>query len=188
MSETYTELNPGSGGDVFDEELVVGFPVAPTERKRERVQIAGASRFEIARVINVAPDGSEYAVVTRNIASGIQSISLPGTPIVEFGTVAGVPANTETTVASYVVPALKVFYGMGFIASGDVDGRYVFYIDATAKIAARSSVAEPTSNIDFKFVSPTASAGQTVTIKATHYATGITAEFEATILGYLVDV
>lgn len=188
MSETFTELNPGSGGDVFDEELVSGFPVAPIDRKRERVQIAGATRFEIARVINTNPTGTEYAVVTRNIASGIQSISLPGTPVVEFGTIALVPASTETTVVSYVVPALKVFYGMGFIASGDVDGRYVFYINATAKIAARSSVAEPTANIDFKFVSPIAVAGQTITIKATHYATGILAEFEATILGYLIDV
>lgn len=59
---------------VDTEQLVV----ASQTVERERVQIAGALAAEIAAVLNSAPAGTEYALVTRNIPSGTQPVSDAG--------------------------------------------------------------------------------------------------------------
>lgn len=58
----------------MDEESVT-FGTAPTTRKRARVEVAGAAAAEISRVMNSAPAGTEYGLVTRPIPSGTQPVS-----------------------------------------------------------------------------------------------------------------
>jgi hypothetical protein len=62
---------PGSPTAKIDgEELVVGVNTVV----RERTQVAGASPLEISRVTNSEPAGTEYALVTRPIPSGVQEV------------------------------------------------------------------------------------------------------------------
>lgn len=183
MSDAITVLNLGSGGENMDEEGVA-YPTAPLTRSRSRVVICGSDRFEIARVIATDPVGTEYGLITRNLPTGTQNISLPGTPSGTYGIVTLVPSSTETTVVSFVVPALTTLHLTGFVGTGDIHARYRLYINASAKLAGRSSVAEPTVDLSLKMAAITATAGQTVTLKATHFASGLMGEFEGTILGY----
>lgn len=180
MSDSFTILNPGVGGDVMDEEEV-GFSSDPLKRKRERVQIAGSGQLEIARVINSSPIGNEYALVTRPILTTNE-------PIVEYGTVSLVPSLAETTVVSYIVPVSKIFHGYGFIGAGDVNAKFIYYVDILPKVTARTTVAQQTTTINFSFGPFVATAGQTVFVKAKHYISTVLAEFEATILGYLESI
>jgi hypothetical protein len=113
------------------------------------------------------------------------AIQSPGTPVVQYGVVTLVPANVETTIVSYVVPVGKTFYGAGFVASGNSHGLYRIYFNGTAVLSGRSSTAVPTMDLSFKMATPTATAGQTIAVKITHYA-GSTADFEGTILGYIL--
>lgn len=95
-----------------------------------------------------------------------------------------VPSNTETTVASYTVPTGKTFYFIGFVGSGDVHGVYKLYVDSTAKLGGRSSVAVPTVAVNFPYAVFAALEGETVRVKATHFANSVQANFDATIIGY----
>lgn len=113
------------------------------------------------------------------------AVQLPGDSVVEYGVATLIPSATETTIVSYVVPVGKTFHGIGFVATGNSHGLFRMYFNGVAKIAGRSSVAVPTMDISFKQATTTALAGQTVTIKVTHYAPS-TADFEGTILGYLI--
>lgn len=62
MADQILPLNAGSGGLNIDvEELTVGGNTV----ERQRGQIAGSAAAEIARVINTAPGGTEYGLVTR---------------------------------------------------------------------------------------------------------------------------
>lgn len=69
MTDAVVQLNPdGTGKNVDNESLAVGANTV----YRQRVQIAGALAAEIARVLNTAPTGTEYAQVTRSIISGAE--------------------------------------------------------------------------------------------------------------------
>ena len=72
MTDSYTTLNTGSGGDLIDEEAITYGDA--TIRKRSRVQIGGAAQAEIARVAAADPTGTEFALFTRNIPSGTQKV------------------------------------------------------------------------------------------------------------------
>jgi len=56
------------------ESLAVGLNTV----ERERMQLAGALAAEIARVLNAAPVGTDYGLVTRNIPSGTQLVDGSG--------------------------------------------------------------------------------------------------------------
>ena len=200
-SETgFTILNPGCGGSVMDEEKIT-FQLTeqeileeiPAVRHRPKIIISGVNADDISSVLNNSPIGNEYALVVRNIPSGVQQISgsvnaaveLPGPPVTLFGITTLVPSSVETTVASFIVPVGYTFHAVGFIASGSVNAIFQFYLDTAVKSAARNSVAEPTVSIDFNYAYPSLGAGLIAKVTATHYQTGINADFEATILGYL---
>lgn len=61
-------------GEVDAESLGVGPNGLPL--RRERMQLGGSALAEISRVLNVAPGGGEYGLITRNIPSGTQPVSL----------------------------------------------------------------------------------------------------------------
>jgi hypothetical protein len=66
VADDYTLLNPGTGGDVMDEESVTyGSP--PTTRKRARIELTGAAQAEVAQVKNAGQPGTAYGVITRPI-------------------------------------------------------------------------------------------------------------------------
>jgi hypothetical protein len=75
--------------------------------RRERLELAGAALAEIARVMNSAPAGSEYALVVRIIPGGTQPISVTSLPLpagaaLEAGNLATLVAKdfaTQTTLA-----------------------------------------------------------------------------------------
>lgn len=68
MADTYTELNPGVGGDKMDE-TAIDYGSGDI-RKRPRVVIAGdADSGEIATVTNSAPAQGDWALATRIIVN-----------------------------------------------------------------------------------------------------------------------
>lgn len=180
MADDYTILNPGSGGDVMDESLVV-YPSAPTNRKRPRVVITGEGIDDIAeaKAANVA--GSEMGLVTRPIIS-----NYPGTETNTFDDVTLVPSNTETTVVSYTVPASQTFYFLGVHASGNANALFKVIVDGNVVLAGRTSVANLNWSQAYSFSPIKVDEGVTITVSVTHQAS-VACDFEGTILGYTLS-
>ena len=176
----YTVLNPGVGGDVMDETGVT-YGVAPLLRKRPNVVISGLGAGDLVPAPSTNPVGTEPGLVTRPIHS-----PYPGTSIVSLSSVTLVSSNTETTIASYTVPTSQTFYFLGFVGSGDVHAIYKLYLESNAMFSARTSVASPTAQISFPYAVFTASAGQTVRLKGTHFVNNVQANFDGSIVGYVL--
>ncbi len=124
--------------------------------------------------------------IVSSIPLEVEVTGIPGAPVANtYNEVTLVPSNTLTTVASYTVPAGKTFYCAGFTAGGDVNAWFKLFINGIAVLSARSTTAQQTVEASFLNANESALAGQTVQIKVTHYASGILAEFEGTILGVL---
>jgi hypothetical protein len=178
MADDYTTLNPGTGGDVMDE-VSNTFGSPPTTRKRPKVVVTGTGLSEIVEAKDVQLDGDEMALIVRPIVS-----KYPGTNICSLQSVTLVASSSETTVATYTVTTAKTFYFIGFAAEGDVHAVYKVYVDSSAKLASRSSAAFPSTSMSFTNPVFTAAAGAVITIKATHYQSGVQGNFSATIIGY----
>jgi hypothetical protein len=69
VSNSKIGLNPGAGGSNLDAELLVGQGPGGVDICRSRNQITGETLAEIARVLNQAPVGTEYALVVRPIVA-----------------------------------------------------------------------------------------------------------------------
>lgn len=69
MSDALLPLNPATlaGGKIEDVEELIG--ALGTLVIRQRLQVAGATLAEIARVMNASPVGNEYALVVRPVVS-----------------------------------------------------------------------------------------------------------------------
>lgn len=80
MSDDYTILNPGVGGDVMDETAVV-YGSAPFTRKRPRVVITGEGLDDIVDTATSTPTGFERGLITREASRG-QSTSDDSIPVV----------------------------------------------------------------------------------------------------------
>lgn len=180
MADAYTELNPGLGGDVMDETGVT-YPSPPTTRKRARVVVTGEGIDDIVPAPDSPPVGDEHGLVIRPIHS-----PYPGTSIGSLGSVTLVTSNSETTVTSYTVPAGKTFYFLGFMAQGDIHAIYRIYHESNGKMSGRSSVAVPTVQVSFPYAIFTAAEGETVSLKTTHSASGLSGNFEGTVFGYIL--
>lgn len=187
MADDFTRLNVGTGGDAMDEEGVL-FPSDPTTRKRARVQVTGATAQEVGRVLNADPGGAEYGLVTRNIPSGCQQVvvSAPGEQLYEYGESHDVASGTPTNVTAFTVAAGKTFYFSGVVVGGNVDASFKIYCGSTMLGKVRNSTASPTYQMHFTHVHPDCPAGDLVRVEVTHTNDGIAADFEATILGWLV--
>lgn len=72
MSDNYTILNPGAGGDVMDE-TGVSYATAPLVRKRPRVVITGEGIDDIVDTTNLIPSGAERGMVTKEGTRGQQT-------------------------------------------------------------------------------------------------------------------
>ncbi len=80
MSDDYTILNPGQGGDVMDETAVT-YATSPTIRKRPRVVITGEGLDDIVDTGTDIPIGTERGLVTREGSRG-QTTSNESIPVV----------------------------------------------------------------------------------------------------------
>lgn len=87
MSDDYTRLNPGAGGDLMDEE---GVDYGSEIRKRPRVVIGGKLPAELITPINANPAGTEWALPVRQVGS-IASVTL-GAGSAAIGTVTALEA------------------------------------------------------------------------------------------------
>lgn len=182
-NDAFTTLNPGSSGDSMDESGI-SYGSAPTLRKRPRVVIGGDDAAgSLAGVINTQPVGSEYGLVTRNIPA---IAPVAGTPIAQYGNTTLVSSGSETTVASYTVPTGHTFYVCSFVATGNVNARYTLYLNGQATLVGISSVAN--LNVDLSMRDTRIGIGESlvVNVTASHANSGIQANFDATILGYLI--
>lgn len=72
MSDNYTVLNPGVGGDVMDETGVT-YATAPLVRKRPRVVITGEGIDDIVDTTDLIPAGTERGLVTKEGTRGQQT-------------------------------------------------------------------------------------------------------------------
>ena len=177
MADDYTILNPGVGGDVMDETLVV-YPSYPTNRKRPRVVITGEGIDDIVPAQSIPTDGSELGLVTRPVVP-----SYPGTEANTFDMVSLVPSGVETTVVTYTVPVDKTFYFIGLNASGNANGIFKLYVESDAILAGRNSVANLNISLNYSYSPIKVLAGDTISIKVLHQVS-VSCDFEGTILGY----
>jgi len=177
MADDYTILNPGVGGDVMDETLVV-YPSYPTNRKRPRVVITGEGLDDIVPAQVNPTDGSELGLVTRPVIP-----NYPGTEANSFAMASLVPSGIETTVVSYTVPVDKTFYFIGLNASGNANGIFKLYVESDAILAGRNSVANLNVSLNYSYSPIKVASGDTISIKVLHQAS-VSCDFEGTILGY----
>lgn len=178
MTDDFTILNPGSGGDTMDESSVA-YGTAPFNRKRPRVVIAGEGVGEIVPALNESPSGNEYGTVTRPI------LAYPGTSVVSFNVTTLVANGIESTITSYTVPMGKTFFFLGFLASGNTNALFKLYVNSDVVLAGRSSVANLTLSLNFPVSPLQLEAGSTIILKTIH-DTNASCDFEGTILGYIV--
>lgn len=183
MADDFTRLNLGAGGDAMDESGVT-YASPPTTRKRARVVISGETQEELVVVKNTDCDATDYGLVVRNLPSAMPH---PGEPITEFGEATLVAYDVETTIVTYTVPTDQIFYVTGFIGSGDINGRFRLYVDGSVIIQGRTTAAELNVQMNTGLVRPWASESQIVSLKVIHSQSGLTPNFDGTILGYVVD-
>jgi hypothetical protein len=108
------------------------------------------------------------------------------TPV--YGTVTLVSSNILTTISTYIVPNTKQYQLVGFVGSGDVNAWYQLFINGKIVLTGRSTVAAQTVEITFaNTVYPIIGEGDTIQLRVIHYASGIQANFDGTILGNLVS-
>lgn len=179
MSDDFTILNPGVGGDVMDETSNT-YLTPPYIRKRPRVVITGEGIDDIVPGLNTNLTGSEYGLVSRIIPQ------YPGISTSIFNYTTLVPFNTETTITSYTVPATKKFYFIGFNVSGNANALFKLYVDGNVVLAGRNSVANLTLTLTYAMSPFQIDEGITVALKVIHQAGSVTCDFEGTILGYLI--
>ena len=80
MSDDYTILNPGVGGDVMDETAVT-YGTAPLVRKRPRVVITGEGADDVVATTGTLPNNGDVGLVVREARKG-QSTSANSIPVV----------------------------------------------------------------------------------------------------------
>lgn len=166
------------------DEAGITYPSAPTLRKRPRVVLTGEGIDEKAAVKNNDCDSSDYGLVVRNLPTAIPNAGT--VQIAEFVATTLVPFNAETTIGSYTVPASNIFYFTGFIGSGDINGRFLLYINGNVVIQGRTTAANLNVEMSTGVVRPSATAGQVVTLKVIHNQNGLLPNFDGTIFGYIV--
>lgn len=179
MSNQFTELNLGSGGSIMDE-TGVAYGASPVLRRRSRLIITGEGIDDICQVKNTSLDGTEYGLVVRSLPSCPQNL------VLEYNTDNAVVDNSETTLVSYAVPSGSSLYFTGLVCHGDVPAVIRIYVDGNRKLSFRTVSSAPSVSQNFSMPPFVAPDGSTVTLKVIHYISGVTGEFEGTILGYTI--
>ena len=197
-TDIYTELNCGVGGSIMDEFGIDYGDVTPLPdscapvppgttvlRRRAKVVLAGSDINEISSVKDGNQVGNEYALIIKQVERAYDS------PINYFSSVSGIAADSGsgafTTVASYTVPVGKTFVLHGFNVSGDVNAKYKLTVDNVTYFLTRTSATNLSSLTQFNRPPLEAGASSIVKVEVIYYSNiaGISANFEATIMGYI---
>lgn len=177
----FTELNVGGGGSVMDESgIVYSVPGEPTDRRRSRIVISGENLNDITEIKNSQITGVEYGLVTRNIPF------CPTDSQIIYNTVSSVAASTLTVITTYTVPAGDTLFFRGFSGTGNVPAIYRIYVNGTAKLSLRTTSAFPNASLLYDSPVMQVAAASIITLEAIHYSTGVSADFEGSIIGFLV--
>jgi len=197
-TNTYTELNCGSGGSIMDE---VGIdygdvtplpdacaPVAPGTtvlRRRAKVILSGANLSEVTTVSNSNLSGNEYGLSIKSLERAY------ATPINDFDQATSVSkdngSGTFTSVSTYTVPSAKTFVFQGAVVGGDIGAKFRIKKNSTNLFVVRTTNANTTNSLMFKTPPFEATATDVITIEVIYYNdnSSILADFEATIMGYI---
>lgn len=178
-NNVFTELNVGSGGSFMDETGVT-YPTSPLVRRRTRIVLAGDAIDELVQVKNTNLDGTEYGLVVRSLPA------FPTNSVLIYNQDAAVVDNVETTVASYTVPSGTIFYFTGVVAQGDLPARFRVYVDGNPQLSYRTVSSNPAFQQSFSMPPFTVAAASIISLKVTHFISGVTGDFEGTILGYTI--
>lgn len=110
-------------------------------------------------------------------------INLAGTSSVwEYAEATTIAANATTTIISYTVTTADLFLDQ-VIGSGTIDAEYSIVIDGSNK--ARYKTSEQDRTAKFIFTTPQkVSVGSIVDIKVTHFQTGSSGDFNASLIGH----
>lgn len=77
--------------------------------------------------------------------------------------------STPTTILTYTVPALQDVYIVGAVCWGDTDGEFLIKVDGSTRGGGRTTAAMPVFSFSYSPAPILATAGQVITIQATHY-------------------
>jgi uncharacterized membrane protein len=124
--------------------------------------------------------GVALGVGAASISGDVDVINRANTTVLANAVAIAVPAATETTITSFLT--VSPTWITQVICSGMEYGKFRYFEDLVAKVVERGGADR---NCSFNFIQPLkVAAGVTVSIKVTHYVTGETPDFEASIIGY----
>lgn len=109
---------------------------------------------------------------------------IPTSTIEQHNRVESVGGNSQTTIVTY--EAIEDCWITGCIGTGDVPSEFTLYVNGNNKGVVRSSHQERSARI----LLPQAikiSSGDIVTVKVLHFEDSLTADYDATIYGYVIN-
>lgn len=166
----------GTGKKVDTSELTVGANTV----ERQRINIADATNAAgLTVVANAAPAGTEYALVTRNIPSGVQPVLNAVGPTAWGQSLAVVAGATATPVNIVSTPAGYQIKGM--ICHGTADGYFAIQVGGVTVVSGRTRSTAPMLQLILPNGISTITASN-VSVRVTNES-GSTADYEITLLG-----
>ena len=177
MADGVVGLQPDSTGKKVDtSELIVGTNTV----ERQRINIADASNpLGLTAVVNAAPVGTEFALVTRNVPSGVQAVlnSIgPASWGQSLAVVAGAtatPVNIVSTPAGYQIK--------GILCHGTADGYFAIQVGGVTVVSGRTRSTAPMLQLILPNGISTVT-GSNIAVRVTNES-GSTADYEVTLLG-----
>lgn len=110
------------------------------------------------------------------------SVGSPNVSIWEWDEVSTIAANSIATILTYTVTTTDLLIDSIF-ATGTVDAEYQVLLDGNIK--AKYMTSEQDRTVKFNFpVAQKIAVGTIITIKVIHFRTGITADFNASLIGH----
>lgn len=136
--------------------------------------LLGAERgTQQTRRLETDPDSNLYVRIAADDSSPATSSALAGDSVV------GVPDNTLSTILTHTAATDSRVTRIG--VSGTDYAKFQLFHNTVLIETKRSG---PDRSLDFAFALPLGlDAGDVLDVKVTHYATGVLADFEATIYG-----
>lgn len=177
MADGVVGLQPDSTGKKVDtSELIVGINTV----ERQRINIADASNpIGLTAVTNTVPVGNEYALVTRNILSGVQSV-LNSIGPASWGQVIAVVTGATTTPVN-IVSSPVGYQIKGMLCHGTADGYFAIQVSGITVVSGRTRSTAPMLQLILPngISVPT---GSNIAVRVTNES-GSTADYEVTLLG-----
>lgn len=133
---------------------------------------------------SLAGTDGDYAPLQVDSEGALYTVERSNDPFNQFGEDTAVVSVTETTIASYTVPAGKTANIEGFLVNGSATGRYKLKVDGVVKAVARTSAADRTVNPSFGNGVITATAGLVVIVTGFHEEVA-NQTMDANVFGYL---